>query len=287
MKGNTAWHKWSNHLAISLGRDFERACLPFLRLLWPTTVRPRPLAKWDREGIDLLARDDEERLVCVVQCKTSQKKELDAADLRKARASIKAFRNSPHTCDTFLVVINGDGRSSAFNDALRNELAELVSLGKVKSAELWDRQLLLNRTFVRMKQILIEALRGLSQKRQAYFRSLFRFGEVYLDRVPVLEERLVFQSYAPCERVLVKSLANRVLPTLLQDASSARWTLLTGMFGTGKTTAALQAAINGEHTAIVVSAKGPGRWCRATWGPMRSPKKSSHHCTSSSTHQNP
>ena len=85
MNGNTAWHKWSNELAIALDRDFERACLPFLRLLWPMMVRPTPLAKWDRQGIDLLA-DDDEVLQCVVQCKTSQKKVLAADEIRDARA---------------------------------------------------------------------------------------------------------------------------------------------------------------------------------------------------------
>ena len=57
-------------------------------------------------------------------------------------------------------------------------------------------------------------------------------------------------------------MATRVLADLLQDCSKARWTLLTGLFGAGKTTSALQAASVGERTAIFVSAAELGEGAR-------------------------
>jgi hypothetical protein len=258
LNGSTAWNKWSNELAISLGRDFERSCLPFLRLIWPTMMRPTPLSKWDRQGVDLLALGQDDTFSCVIQCKTSQNKELDSEAIRRTRASIASFRNSGHQSETFLVLINGDGRSIAFNEAITADLADLISTGRVKKAELWNRQTLLNRTFLRMKEILGEALRRLSSERQEYFRTFFKFGAVYIDRVPVLEESINLRAYAPCERVTVQPVTRRSLPDLLKDSSTARWTLVTGIFGAGKTTAALQASVTKDRTAIFVSARDIG-----------------------------
>src|ERR1035437_5320343 len=113
-----------------------------------------------------------------------------------------------------------------------------------------------------MKQILLHALRRRSRQRQDLFRDLFRFGSVYLPDVPVQEEELMLKPGAPCERRLVHAVATRVLADLLQDCSKARLTLLTGFFGAGKTTSALQAASVGERTAIFVSAAELGEGAR-------------------------
>lgn len=259
MTGNTAWHKWSTKLAISLDRDFERACLPFLRLLWPEMIIPKPLSKWDRQGIDLIAFGDQAEAPCIVQCKTSQSKLLGKDDIRQAVDSINKFERSDQNCGTYLFLINGDGRSVEYNAAIESRLRALASSGgKAGRAELWNRQELLMRTFNRMKEILIHALVKRSRERRDLFRDMFRFGSVYLPDVPVTEERLVLKPGAPCERIGVRPLSTRILAGLLQDYSQARWTLLTGLFGAGKTTAALEAASTGEHTAIFVSAADLG-----------------------------
>ena len=254
MTGNTAWHKWSSKLAISLEREFERACLPFLRLIWPDLIIPKPLAKWDRQGIDLISFGEGSAIKCVVQCKTSQEKTLGNSDVLQAEKSIAAFQESGHKCDTYLLVINGDGRSADYNAAVEKRLKELVASGAARQAELWPRTTLMKNSFDRMKEILLRGLRKRSQERQSLFRDLFRFGHVYLPDVPVQEDHLILKPGAPCERRSVRPIETRALAELLQDRSETRWTLLTGLFGAGKTTTALQASSVGEYTAIFVSA---------------------------------
>jgi len=254
MTGNTAWHKWGVRLAASEERQFERACLPFLRLLWPELVITAPRGKWDRQGIDLVAYGDRDEIECVVQCKTSQLKLLGADEIREATKSIAAFESSPHSCRRYLFVINGDGRSAEFSRQVASRLEKLVVSGKAASAELWDRQQLLNHSFVRMKEILLAGLQEQSDARRDAFRRLFQFGSVYLPETPVKEEKLVLKLGERCQRVSVCGTTNRNLARMLIDDSRARWTLVTGLFGAGKTTAALEAAGTGEHTAIFVSA---------------------------------
>jgi|SRR5271157_5847254 len=254
MTGNTAWHRWSAKLAISLGRDFERACLPFLRLLWPDMVVPTPFSKWDRQGIDLLAFGQTDVLECVVQCKTSQSKSLGTDDVRQALESIASFETSSLTCQTYLLVINGDGRSTEYAAEVRPRLRALVGSGKAIRAELWNRHELMNNAFDRMREILLRCLAQRARERSDLLRSLFRFGSVNLRSVPVAEDRLVLKPGAPCERITVQASSTRNLADLLQDNTRSRWTLLTGVFGAGKTTAALDAASVGARTAIFVSA---------------------------------
>jgi hypothetical protein len=262
MTGNTAWHKWSAQLAHRLDRDFERACLPFLRLIWSEMMIPKPLSKWDRQGIDLISIGNGGKLQCVVQCKTSQQTALGAPDVRRAEDSINAFRRSDHACETYLLLINGDGRNAEYNLSIEKQLATLVSSGKAERAELWPRTKLMNTSFARMRQILARTLRERAQERQEIFRGLFRFGHVYLPDVPVQEEELILKLGVPCERRNINPVSTRILTQLLQDSSTARWTLLTGVFGAGKTTTALEASSAGEYTTIFVSAADLGERAR-------------------------
>ena len=254
MTGNTAWNKWSSKLAISLDRDFERECLPFLRLLWPDLIRPRPLAKWDRQGIDLISLGPSGAIDCVAQCKTSQREILGKTEIRRACDSISKFQNSGHKCDTYLFIINGDGRNKEHNAAVQERLDMLVKARKARRAEFWPRSTLMNHSFERMKKILLRALRRASQERQAVLHGLFRFGHVYLPEVPVQEDHLLLKKGTPCERRQLHPVETRRIADLLQDRSDTRWTLLTGVFGSGKTTTALQASSQGKYTAIFVAA---------------------------------
>jgi hypothetical protein len=259
MTGNTTWRRLRGTLIQSLGRDFERAVLPPIRLFWPTTLQAIQLKEWDKQGIDLLCLSDEGHIQLAAQCKTSQKPDLGEDEIRDALASIAKFRRAGHKCDTFLFLTNGDGRNPAYNTAVEKELSTLVAEGLARQAEFWPRPELLNRAFLRMKVILIGALRQQAMRRQSEFRELFRFGDVYLPTVPVEEEELILRLGSPCVRRSVTPGAVRPLTERLYDATRARWTLLTGVFGAGKTTAALEASSRGEYTSIFVAASELGR----------------------------
>ena len=246
-------------MAQSLGRDFERACLPFLRLFWPATLQAIALKKWDNQGVDLLCLAEDGHIEIAVQCKTSQKSDLGRDEIRDAKTSFEKFRKAGHTCDTYLFLINRDGRNLDYSKAIERELQSLIADGRAKRAEFWPLPKLLNHAFARMKRILVEALRQRAVQRQLEFHQLFRFGQVYLPLVPVKEERLVLKAGSPWTRNTVLPLSARPLTALLHDSTRARWTLLTGVFGAGKTTAALEASSRGVYTSIFVAASELGR----------------------------
>jgi hypothetical protein len=259
MTGHTALRRANVTLIQSLGRDFERAALPFVRLFWPTTLQAIQLKEWDNQGIDLLCLNDNGRIRLAAQCKTCQKPDLGQEEVQDALASIEKFRRTGHKCDTYLFLINGDGRNPAYNAAIENELQRLIAEGRANQAEFWPRTTLLNRAFLRMKAILIEALRQQAIRRQLEFRELFRFGDVYLPTVPVKEEELILRLGSPCVRRDTPPKAVEPLADRLHATRNARWTLLTGVFGAGKTTTALQASSRGKYTSLFVAASELGR----------------------------
>jgi hypothetical protein len=63
----TEYKIFSGQLASSSRYDFERAVLPFIRIIWADTFAPKTLGSYDRIGIDLLVWADREPFALVVQ----------------------------------------------------------------------------------------------------------------------------------------------------------------------------------------------------------------------------
>ncbi len=182
---------------------------PFLRPFRPATLQAIALKKWDNQGVDLLCLAEDGHIELAVQCKTSQKSDLGSDEIRAAKTSFEKFRKAGHTCDTYLFLINGDGRNLDYNKAIERELQGLIADGRAKRAEFWPRPKLLKHAFVRMKRIIVEALRQRAVQRQLELHQLFRFGQVYLPLVPVKEEQLVLKAGSPCMRNTVLPLSAR------------------------------------------------------------------------------
>lgn len=235
-----AWRKWSGILATATERDFERKALPFLRLFWQSLQQLPARGPWDVKGIDLLVWVDSKPFPCGVQCKGFQVQELGDDQIRQVIKSIEDFRKSDVVCDTYIVIHNRDGKNRKFNDTINKYLSQLVSYGKANKAELWDRQTLLDRAFDRIKHILNDALCKRSQELLGHFQDLFEFGRYYLPIVPVIEKKLIFKRGEPCSCEEVHPVDSHDISKALLSPSNARWTLLTGRFGTGKTTAVLR-----------------------------------------------
>ena len=252
MPRHGAWRKWSGILATATERDFERKVLPFLRLFWQFLQQLPARGPWDAKGIDLLVWADSGPFPCGVQCKGFQVQELGDDQIRQVIKSIKAFRESDVVCDTYLLIHNHDGKNRKFNDTINKYLSQLVSQGKANKAELWDRQTLLDRTFDRIKDILNDALCKRSQELLGYFQGLFEFGRYYIPIVPVIEKKLIFKRGEPCSCEEVHPVDSHDISKVLLSPSNARWTLLTGRFGTGKTTAVLHTAASSRQLIIFV-----------------------------------
>lgn len=252
MPRHGAWRKWSGILATATERDFERKVIPFLRLFGPSLQQLPARGPWDAKGIDLLVWADIGPFPFGVQCKGFQVQELGNDQIGQVIKSIEDFRKSDVVCDTYLVVHNRDGKNKKFNDIINEYLSQLVHNRKAKKAELWDRQTLLNRAFDRIKDILNDALLKHSQELLDHFQGLFEFGRYYVPIVPVIEKKLIFKRGEPCSCEDVHPVKSRDISKVLLSPSNTRWTLLTGRFGTGKTTTVLHAAPSSSKVLIFV-----------------------------------
>src|SRR5438552_2451134 len=83
-------------LATSVGRDFERAVLPFIRIIWENAISPTPMGSYDRLGADHLVWADDEPFPLVAQCKGFEvpEEELGKAQIAQCLKSIESFQES-------------------------------------------------------------------------------------------------------------------------------------------------------------------------------------------------
>jgi hypothetical protein len=244
------WRRLKGSLCIAVEYDFQRKVLPLLRLFWPNLVEAPNRDAWDRKGIDLLDWVEEGPFPCAVQCKGFHVKELGRQQIAQVLKSIQAFRDSDADCREYIVLCNREGGSREFFDTVRAVLDGLVRDGRVEAADVWDINKFLSLAAQRIAKRLIEALRKESALRHSRLTSLFRFGRVHVRDVPVQEEKLHFRRYQPC--LLEPDGEGRtcdVASELVRQAD-ARWTLLTGVFGTGKTTTSLHAVLDSGKTII-------------------------------------
>jgi hypothetical protein len=246
--------KWSGRLALSQERDFERLVLPFLRVHWPAIEQVPARQGWDRKGVDLLPWTAEPPFAVGVQCKGFSVHELGASQIDQALKSIDAFEHSDIQCTQFILLHNRDGRNRDFVRIVENRLRRLVMHGRVTSAQLWDRKRLLDEACQALKRRIDSALRKHSTQLLESYRVRIPLSEAYVSVVPLTEARLVFRRDEPCSVEAVGGTRPRRAANWLVSDSEARWTLLTGDFGVGKTTTVLQAAQNSPQILILVPA---------------------------------
>lgn len=252
--GQLAWKKWSGALAVSTGDDFQRKVLGLLRLLWPDLQEAPRLKHWDRKGIDLIVWADSGPFPCVVQCKGFEVQHIGERQIDQTLRSIEKFKQSDQTAVIYLIVHNRDGSNREFVVRVEEALAKLVRAGKAKTAMLWDRQRTVKELFWQMEKLLISALYKSSQEIFSIFRKLFRFASTQLSVVPAAEHEMILsRNAAPIIRQRSSvGLAN--VSELIQMSSGIHWTILTGIFGIGKTTAALLTAIHSNTPVLFLRA---------------------------------
>jgi hypothetical protein len=244
------WETLKGDLAVSTDRDFERLVLPLLRLFWPEMVRPPARKGFDTAGIDLVAGDDGGNFSCVVQCKGFfSQAELEDSHYRQIRDSIDAFYRSEFTCQKFVLLHNRSGKNRAVSEKIEKDLARLVAAGKAQETQLWDRQTFVSAVDKRLDCLIGQRLREEAQLRLDQIAHHFAFGNVYVPIVPVVESCLILRRFQTPE---IEVLGRREVPIadLVLSSAKTRWTLLTGLFGSGKSTTALHAAVQSTGTVI-------------------------------------
>ena len=255
--GQNAYSQWAAKLATSTGADFERALLPLLRLFWPTLTQVPSTKAWDRKGVDLLVWSDNGPLPCVVQCKGFEVQEPGADQARAVEESVKTFLSSGLKAETYVLAHNRDGRFRELDARAKAAVAEIQRLGRARRVEVWDRQTLLQRAFDRLVELLEAALHRHSQELLRHFEGLFQFGGIWIREVPVDLEELRFERERPSERTTLPSSAQYDLRRLLTASSGRRWTIVTGIFGVGKSSAVLRAAATAGTVVVLPTSAVP------------------------------
>ena len=241
--GTSAWRQLGGELLGATGRDFERAVLPVARAIWPALVQPRGMARYDSAGIDLVSFKEEGGIEVVIQCKGVFKAEgLQDDQFASFAKSIESFAKSGLTTDTFAVIHNQDSRNRDVADKIDAALAKLVATGKAKTVIQWDRQGFLKALEARLREMIAGRIGEQSALMLEQLDRQFAYGRTYVAQVPVTQSTLVLKRGQPPEILTTSGGGEAVNIAEALGRASGRWTLLTGIYGTGKTSAALHAA---------------------------------------------
>lgn len=245
----------SGELATSTGRDFERLCIPLLRLIWRDTITPPALGSFDRVGVDHIVWSDVGRFSLVVQCKgfLVSEQQVSVSQIKQCCDSIKAFRDSGISARCYLLVHNRDGRNKEFRRDVETELNRLTSSGQVEQAYLWDRQTFLKQAFQKMYTLVQDAakIQGLSKlnDQELYEPELCPA----LEQVPLRSSLLSLNRQhlvgVGSPREEVSDPVNSVLA-----CTTSNITVLIGEAGFGKTTTVRRAAREPSNNIVYVRA---------------------------------
>lgn len=247
------WEQLKAEFATSTGNDLERSVLPLGRLFWPNLVRTPRLQDFDRAGVDLAALGPDGSLSIAMQCKGFfSDRRLDDSHYKQIEKSLEKFTRSSLTCDEFIVFHNQTGENVEITKNLQQLLKHLVTLGKAKKTRLWDRQTIVRDAKKRLDDMLIERLREETQILLGQVNNIFRFGNVHIADVPYSESRLTLLRYQPPKIEPVSTKSAGVISNIILKDSGRRWTLLTGLFGSGKSTTSLHAALNAHEVVAFV-----------------------------------
>lgn len=242
-QGTKTWKRLGGELLAAVDREFERAVLTPARAFWPALVHPRGLAAYDRAGADLVAFKDEGGIEAVLQCKGFFKAEgLQNDQFAAFDKSIKSFARSELTTDVYAVVHNQDGRNCEVARRIDSALEALVRTGKAKRVIQWDRIAFLQALEARLRETIGARIGEETAVMLGWLEEQFAYGRTYVPEVPVSRGKLTLRRGQP---PLIEPSDRPHQRTDIADAltrASGRWTLLTGLFGTGKTSAALHAA---------------------------------------------
>lgn len=238
MMANTRWGKIKEELKASSSHDFERRALPLLRIRWPSLAHPKSMGALDRRGIDQVLVGDGDPLEVVVQCKGFEIHEpLGESQFKQISKSIRSFQASEHRCLTYLLLYNRFGIDLEFTKRVRAEMEGLKTDGKARHVLLWDLNELAKQLSKDLSRRIVEEIQRLAQESAQRDRSPFLFGNVVLTRVPHERGELKLRRHdTPIVAMSGKVLSDD--PIGLLSDPKARWTLVFGAFGAGKSTLA-------------------------------------------------
>jgi len=244
----------SGELSTSEDRDFERRVLPLVRILWPEAVGPPALKSFDRSGADHLVWSDKSPFNLVVQLKgfRSSEHELGASQIRQCKKSIDSFAKSKLKAKKYLLIHNRDGRSRDFRTEIETALNKLVDSKQVESAELWNRQKLLQEVLNR----LLEKVRASFVLTATSYNKYYREESICepLKQVPLKTSTLIADQYKLLQNSAPVSRTADPAKEIL-SYSNDNLIIMIGEAGYGKTTSALRSYSSDKKIFYVPAAR--------------------------------
>lgn len=256
-KNATAVRTAAGRLKVSEKLDFQRACTPYLQLIFNGGVTEAPEMKsLDAAGVDHVIWHDEARLRAAIQCKgfSVTDQEMGKNQAAQCVKSISSFRSSGLQAEAYIILHNRENAPEEFRAPVLRALAELRASGAATYTALWTRHDLL-RTACESLVPRIESAwrtRGLTLGK----RASGLLGAITIKEVPVSSGSYRFSAAG-----LVGDIDHDDVQLLdpidllakgLEKGSGLRFLL--GGFGYGKTTAGLRLAEKLGRRAIYLPA---------------------------------
>ncbi|MBA4072711.1 MAG: hypothetical protein C0497_12875 [Gemmatimonas sp.] len=249
------WNRLSGDLAVATEHEFVRRIRPLLRVLWPALTETPQRQKWDSFGIDLVEWVDEGPFPTVVQCKGWHVQDIGTDQARQVDDSVQSFLDSGVSCEHFVVVHNRDGRFETFNKAALQSLNRLVEAGAAHRIALFDRQQLLLRVKDSLKASMIAGMRDSAVRRLGRLPHLFSHDREYIESVPFDRSTIRLRRNEPSLIESEEHDARGSVAQIILRARGLSWTIVEGMFGSGKTTAALHAAQARDRVVVLIACR--------------------------------
>lgn len=233
--------KWTALLAdlsVCFGREFEAICERVLRPAWPGVRQVPPMSPLDEAGVDLVSFDRFGNVELAFQCKTTRRIPVPIDWLvGQMRADVDKLLRSGLDLRTFVYAINATGITPGDWAELRQLLTPLsagrhgLSYHVVSPAELVE--LAWNKTKERIdKDIQIQTV----TQHIGALQTVFAETQV-IPRVPARVTTIGLEDAAGAVTRDERTDEYFDLHDLSAPEGEGRVTLLTGMFGAGKSTA--------------------------------------------------
>lgn len=255
-KSKSQFQRLSYELAHHERTDFERAVLPYVRLIAPGAVQTQAQGSLDVAGVDIVVPGKKDGWFELgVQCKGFQVTETRIArdQIRQCVESIEAFAQRSARVEKYWLVHNRSGNSKVLHDAVFEHLQNLMRTGRAQEARLLDRDAFLaeimNSVFARFREFISARCHRFEENGPA------GIPDTPIEHVPYrVQEVRVSQYRFDDSSASSARLGDPLDEATLQASGDSRLGLLLGRFGMGKTTLAFRLAKRPEHLVLYVPA---------------------------------
>lgn len=254
-QSSAPFKRLGSEVAGAIGPALATKLLPYLRAFWPA-LAPSSVELRQSAGVDLIALDVDGGIDVAVACfGFAGSGGLETHHLPILLDAIARFQSASVTCRDYLIVHNLDGRNRDIEAQVARHANAMIADGNVVTVRNWHRTELLGEVEDRLRALIRERLHEQSELMLGQMSALFGAGSGFVNKVPVLDQQLRLRPGDPPviepsnPPVKVEPVAD-----MLGAPGAHRWSLLTGLYGSGKTSTALHAAADRSHEVVYVHA---------------------------------